>query len=142
MLARGQVQPAVQISQIFDAFDPPTRRAFQTWQQELATAVQGNQQNLSNVLGNLPTFAADASDVLQVLDVQHAAVVSLVQNGGTVFDALGHNQTALRNLITSGESVFSDDGPEPGAAGPRRSRSSRPSWTSPRRRWPGCRPSP
>jgi virulence factor Mce-like protein len=107
-LGRGQVQPAVQISQIFDAFDPPTRRAFQTWQQELATAVQGNQQNLSNVLGNLPTFAADASDILKVLDVQHAAVVSLVQNGGTVFDALGHNQTALRNLITSGESVFSE----------------------------------
>jgi phospholipid/cholesterol/gamma-HCH transport system substrate-binding protein len=108
ILPRGQVQPAVQISQIFDAFDPPTRRAFQTWQQELATAVQNNQTNLSNVLGNLPTFAADASDVLQVLDIQHAAVVSLVQNGGTVFDALGHNQTALRNLITSGESVFSE----------------------------------
>jgi phospholipid/cholesterol/gamma-HCH transport system substrate-binding protein len=108
MLARGQVQPAVQISQIFDAFDPPTRRAFQVWQQELATAVQGNQQNLSNVLGNLPTFAADASDVLAVLDVQHASVVSLVRNGGTVFDALGHNQTALRSLITSGESVFSE----------------------------------
>ena len=106
MLPRGRVQPAVQISQIFDAFDPPTRRAFQVWQQELATAVQGNSQNLSNVLGNLPTFAADATDVLQVLNVQHAAVVSLFKNGGTVFHALGHNQTALRSLITSGESVF------------------------------------
>src|SRR5947209_7038604 len=106
LLGRGQVQPAVQISQIFDAFDPPTRRAFQVWQQELAKAVQGNQQNLSNVLGNLPTFAADATDVLQVLNVQHAAVVSLFKNGGTVFHALGHNQTALRSLITSGESVF------------------------------------
>jgi virulence factor Mce-like protein len=105
-LGRGQVQPAVQISQIFDAFDPPTRRAFQTWQQDLATAVQGNQQNLSNVLGNLPTFAADSTDILKVLDIQHAAVVSLVRNGGTVFSALGQNQTALRNLITSGEAVF------------------------------------
>src|SRR5205085_2690211 len=54
----------------------------------------------------LPTFAADATDILKVLDVQHAAVVSLVQNGGTVFDALGHNQTALRTLITTGEQVF------------------------------------
>jgi virulence factor Mce-like protein len=108
LLARGNVQPAVQISQIFDAFDPPTRKAFQIWQQELATAVQHNQRNLSNVLGNLPTFAADATDILKVLDVQHAAVVSLLQNGGTVFDALGHNQTALRNLITNGEAVFSE----------------------------------
>jgi ABC-type transporter Mla subunit MlaD len=33
-------------------------------------------------------------------------VVSLVHNGGTVFGALGQNQTALRNLITSAETTF------------------------------------
>src|SRR6185437_2768821 len=46
------------------------------------------------------------SDILQVLDVQHAATVSLIQNGGTVFGALGADQTALRNLITSAETTF------------------------------------
>jgi phospholipid/cholesterol/gamma-HCH transport system substrate-binding protein len=105
-LPRDQVLPSVQLSQIFDALDPTTRHAFQTWQQELATAVNGNDQNLNDVLGNLPSFAADATDILQVLDVQHAATVSLVQNGGTVFGALGANQTALRNLITSAETTF------------------------------------
>ena len=40
-------------------------------------------------------------DILRVLDIEHSAVVSLVQNGGTVFAALGQNQAALRNLITS-----------------------------------------
>ena len=79
----------VQLSDIFNALDPTTRHAFQVWQQELATAVNGNDQNLNDVLGNLPSFAADATDILQVLDVQHAATVSLVQNGGTVFGALG-----------------------------------------------------
>ena len=69
-------------------------------------AVQGNDQNLNSVLGNLPTFAADATDLLQVLDVQHTAVVNLVRNGGTVFGALDQSQTALRNLITSGETTF------------------------------------
>ena len=68
--------------------------------------VKGNDQNLNNVLGNLPPFAADATDLLQVLDVQHTAVVKLVQNGGTVFDALDRNQSALRNLITTGETTF------------------------------------
>jgi phospholipid/cholesterol/gamma-HCH transport system substrate-binding protein len=106
LIARTQVQPAVQLDQIFNAFDPTTRHAFQVWQQELATGVRGNDQNLNSVLGNLPTFAADATDILQVLDVQHAAVVRLVQNGGTVFGALGNDQTALRNLITSAESTF------------------------------------
>ena len=105
-LPRSQVLPSVQLADIFNALDPTTRHAFQTWQQELARAVNGNDQNLNDVLGNLPTFAADATDILQVLDVQHAATVRLVQNGGTVFGALGADQTALRHLITSAETTF------------------------------------
>ncbi|MGO9907642.1 MAG: MlaD family protein [Solirubrobacteraceae bacterium] len=106
MLARSQVLPTTQLSDIFNAFDPTTRHAFQVWQQQLATAVNGNDQNLNDVLGNLPSFAADATDILQVLDVQHLATISLIQNGGTVFGALGQDQTALRNLITSAETTF------------------------------------
>jgi hypothetical protein len=106
LLPRGQVANAVQLDQIFNALDPTTRAAFRQWQQQLAVAVQGNDQNLNSVLGNLPTFAADASDLLKVLDIQHTAVVNLVRNGGTVFGALGQSQAALRNLITSGEQTF------------------------------------
>jgi phospholipid/cholesterol/gamma-HCH transport system substrate-binding protein len=106
LLPRGQVTNAVQLSDIFNALDPKTRRAFQVWQQELSKAVRGNDQNLNDVLGNLPTFAADATDILRVLDVEHGAVVRLVQNGGTVFGALNANQSALRNLITTGEATF------------------------------------
>jgi virulence factor Mce-like protein len=107
-LPRSQVLPTVQLADIFNALDPTTRHAFQTWQQELAKAVNGNDQNLNDVLGNLPTFAADATDILQVLDVQHFATVRLIQSGGTVFGALGADQTALRNLITSAESTFAE----------------------------------
>jgi len=105
-IPQGQVESEVQLSSIFNAFDPTTRHAFQVWQQQLAKAVGGNDQNLNDVIGNLPSFAADASDILQVLDVQHQAVVSLLQNGGTVFGALGANQAALQNLITTGEKTF------------------------------------
>ncbi len=106
LLARSNVQPAVQLDQVFNAFDPVTRRAFQIWQQQLALAVRGNGVNLNNAIGNLPPFAADTTDVLRVLDVQHMAVVRLLQNGGTVFAALSHDQSALRNLITSGAATF------------------------------------
>jgi virulence factor Mce-like protein len=106
MLPRSQVVPAVQLDDVFDALDPTTRRAFQVWQQQLALAVKGNDQNLNSVFGNLPTFAADAADVLQVLDIQHAAVVNLVRNGGTVFSAIASDPPTLRNLITTGETTF------------------------------------
>ncbi len=105
-LPNSQVVPAVQIDDIFNALDPPTRKAFQVWQQSLAQSVKGNDQNLNNVLGNLPAFAADATDILQVLDVEHAAVVRLTNNGATVFSALSRNQGALQHLITSGATVF------------------------------------
>ena len=106
LLARSNVTSAVQLDQIFDALDPTTRAAFRQWQQQLAVAVKGNDQNISDVIGNLPTFAADTSDLLQVLDVQHTAVVRLVQNGGTLFAALNKDPAALRNLITSAETTF------------------------------------
>jgi phospholipid/cholesterol/gamma-HCH transport system substrate-binding protein len=106
LLARSNVEPAVQLDQIFNALNPTTRHAFQQWQQELALAIRGNDQNLNSVLGNLPSFAADATNLLQILDVQHSAVVRLVQNGGTVFAALSKSQSALRNLITTGETTF------------------------------------
>jgi phospholipid/cholesterol/gamma-HCH transport system substrate-binding protein len=105
-LGNAQVVPAVQLDQIFNTFDPATRNAFHVWQQELAKAIHGNDQNLNDVLGNLPTFAVNLTQLLQVLDVEHNAVVSLVQNGGTTFNALNQDPAALRNLITAGDTTF------------------------------------
>jgi virulence factor Mce-like protein len=106
LLPRGQVQPAVQLDTIFNAFDATTRHAFQVWQQQLAVGIRNNGRNLNDTLGNLPTFAVDATAILKVLDIEHGAVVNLVRNGGTVFAALSQNQAALRNLITSSDRVF------------------------------------
>jgi phospholipid/cholesterol/gamma-HCH transport system substrate-binding protein len=106
LLPRSQVQNAVQLDQIFSTFNAPTRRAFQVWQQQLAKALNGNAQSLNDVLGNLPAFAANASDILDVLDIEHSAVVRLLTNGSTVFSAISQDPSALQNLITSGETTF------------------------------------
>ncbi len=107
-LSNSQVVPAVQAEQIYDTFDPQTRRAFQLWQQTLATALAGNNgENLNNAIGNLPPLATNLTQVLDVLDIQRGAVTSLVQNGGTTFDALNQSPAALRNLITAGDATFS-----------------------------------
>jgi phospholipid/cholesterol/gamma-HCH transport system substrate-binding protein len=106
-LANSQVVPAVQTDEIYNTFNPQTRRAFQLWQQRLAQAVGGNGQNLNNAIGNLPPFAINLTQLLDVLDIQHNAVVGLVQNGGTTFNALNQSPAALRNLITAGDRTFS-----------------------------------
>ena len=106
LLSRTNVENAVQLSDIYDAFDEPTRKAFQQWQQQFALAIHGNDQNLNDTFGNLPSFAADATDILRVLDVEHNSVQNLVRNGSTVFAAISKNQTALRGLITSAHTTF------------------------------------
>jgi phospholipid/cholesterol/gamma-HCH transport system substrate-binding protein len=105
-LPRGNVQQAVQLDDIFDALNAPTRHAFQQWMTALGKAVQGNDTNLNFALGNLPTFATGAGTTMQVLDIQQAAVQRLIREGAVVFDALTRNETALRNLITTGETTF------------------------------------
>jgi virulence factor Mce-like protein len=106
-LANSRVVPAVQADEVYNTFDPQTRKAFQLWQQQLASAVAGNDQNLNNAIGNLPPFAVNLTQLLDVLDIQHNAVVGLIRNGGTTFDALNSSPAALHNLITSGDATFS-----------------------------------
>jgi virulence factor Mce-like protein len=105
-LPDGQVKDSVQLDEIFNALDPRTRKAFQTWQQELAKGIRGHGQDLNDALGTLPGFAADASDVLQVLDTQKAALQRLVKNTGVVFGAISQNESQLRNLITGSSRLF------------------------------------
>jgi virulence factor Mce-like protein len=105
-LANGQIADTVQLDEIFDSLDPQTRKAFQTWQQELAKGIKGHGRDFNDALGTLPGFAADGTDVLAVLDSQRGALGRLVKNTGVVFRALTQNEGQLRNLITSSKQTF------------------------------------
>ncbi len=105
-LADAQVEDTVQLDEIFDSLDPATRASFRTWQQQLANGIEGRGRDFNDALGTLPGFAADASDVLQVLDSQEGALHRLVKNTGVTFAALTENEQQLRTLITSSKRVF------------------------------------
>jgi len=105
-LADAQVQDTVQLDEIFDSLDPATRASFRTWQQQLAKGIEGRGRDFNDALGTLPGFAADASDVLEVLDSQEGALHRLVKNTGVTFAALTENEQQLRTLITSSKRVF------------------------------------
>jgi phospholipid/cholesterol/gamma-HCH transport system substrate-binding protein len=105
-LANSRVAPAVELDEILEALDPTTRRAFQRWQEDMGKAVSGRGRDLNDAIGNLPSFAADGSDLLQVLDSQSGAVRALVRNTGVVFNALSQNESQLHNLIVNSADVF------------------------------------
>jgi phospholipid/cholesterol/gamma-HCH transport system substrate-binding protein len=106
VLPFSQVSPAVQLDQIFRAFDPPTRAAFETWMVTLAEGVQGRGQDISDALGNLGPFARDTNTLVQILNAQAPEVQRLVANTGDVFNALSERDHALSSLITNSNTVF------------------------------------
>jgi ABC-type transporter Mla subunit MlaD len=106
-LPDAQVSDAVQLDEIFRAFDEPTRAAFQAWMADAAVAFRGRGVDLNAALGNLDPFAERADDLLRVLDSQRLAVKKLLADGGATFDAISKQPDQLRSLIQNTESVFS-----------------------------------
>jgi phospholipid/cholesterol/gamma-HCH transport system substrate-binding protein len=105
-LARAQVEPSVQLDEIFRTFDARTRAAFQTWLQQLAISTQGRGADLSAAIANLAPFAEDANRLLGVLDTQQGAVQRVVRSTGDVFGALSERQGQLQGLIRNSGTVF------------------------------------
>ncbi|HVE69070.1 MAG TPA: MlaD family protein, partial [Solirubrobacteraceae bacterium] len=105
-LSPARVSPTVELDEIFRAFDDPTRRALQVWQQALAAGVRGRGQDLSDAFATLAPFAEDTNDLLKVLVSQEGAVQRLVRNTGVVFDALSERRGQLSGLIVNANTVF------------------------------------
>jgi phospholipid/cholesterol/gamma-HCH transport system substrate-binding protein len=105
-LPPAQVAESVQLDEIFQAFDPETRRAFQTWMQEAAVAIEGQGQNLSYAIGNFePTFT-EFEGLFRVLNSQKLAVGKLFGNGAKTFEALRGREGELADLIRSSNELF------------------------------------
>jgi phospholipid/cholesterol/gamma-HCH transport system substrate-binding protein len=106
-IPNAHVEPTVELDEIFNAFDKPTRQAFQQWVAELAKSVKHDRsQDLNDSLGNLSPFAVDGSDLLHRLDLQSVAVQRLVRNTGVVAGALNQRQGALRQLVVNANNTF------------------------------------
>jgi virulence factor Mce-like protein len=106
-LPRAQVEPTVELDEIFEAFDEPTRDAFRGWVKELARSVRGGRsQDLNDAFGNLEGLAVDGARLLRELDQQKLAVGRLVRNTGVVFGAINERSGALRELIVNANETF------------------------------------
>ena len=105
-LDAGQVSEAVQLDEIFRAFDEPTRLAFQRWMQEASVAFKGRGADLNAAIGNLEPFATEANQLLTILDSQRLATREFVRNTGEVFEALSERKGQLQGLIRNSAQVF------------------------------------
>jgi phospholipid/cholesterol/gamma-HCH transport system substrate-binding protein len=105
-LKASQVSETVELDEILRAFDPPTRRAFQSWMQDQAQAIDGYGRDVNDALGNLAPFAEDAAVLVDILNRQEGAVQRLISNTGVVFEALTERRGQLRSMIQNANRVF------------------------------------
>jgi phospholipid/cholesterol/gamma-HCH transport system substrate-binding protein len=105
-IARAHVAPTVELDEIFRAFNPKTRVAFQRWMINQGKVFGPNGQALSDALGNLTPFAEDTGALVQVLNEDKVDVRRLIRNTGSVFGALTERQGQLRGLISNSNRVF------------------------------------
>jgi virulence factor Mce-like protein len=106
-LPEANIAESVQLDEIFRTFDPRTRAAFQTWQQEAAVAIEGRGADLSYAFGELEPAFVNADRLFRVLDSQRLAVKQLFRNGATALEALRGRQGELAGLIRNSNAVFS-----------------------------------
>jgi phospholipid/cholesterol/gamma-HCH transport system substrate-binding protein len=106
VLPASQISPTVELDEIFQAFDAPTREAFQTWMQSQAMAVQGRGQDINDAFGNLAPFAVDTDQLLQILNAQQADVRRVINGTGDVFAALTARDDQLGQLMENANRLF------------------------------------
>jgi len=105
-LPRGNIKPSVELDEIFRAFDPKTREAFDTWQQQLAIAGTGYGRDFNDALALLAPLEEQATSLAKVLNRNQLALSGLVRDTGVVFDALSARGNQLSSLITNSNTVF------------------------------------
>ena len=106
LLDQRNVGDLVELDEILNTLDPYTRKAYRTWQQGVATAVNDRGDELNDTIGNLPAFVESGGDLFEVLDTHKKALGALVRNTGVVFGALTERERQLRRLVENSDTVF------------------------------------
>ena len=105
-LPPAQVAESVQLDEIFRAFDPRTRAAFQAWMQGQSASLRGRGEDFSIALASLPSFADDADRLLRLLDSQDVALRDFIRNGAQTFNAFSERSGQLSGTIQNAAKVF------------------------------------
>jgi phospholipid/cholesterol/gamma-HCH transport system substrate-binding protein len=106
VLPARQVQNTVQLDQILDAFDPKTRRAFQTWMQQGGVALTGRGEAFNQAFASLYPFATNVGRVLAVLNRQGQATRTLLGDGAQVFSALARSPAQVQGFVRGSNALF------------------------------------
>lgn len=93
-----QADEAVQIDRILDTLDPTTRRHVRTMIRAGGRGLDGRQQALNRIFGELRPLTANGARVMTVTRQRRAHVAQLIEHTGRVLDAIGSRDAQIQTL--------------------------------------------
>lgn len=111
----GDVGSTVELDELFQTFNPETRRYFQQWMQDTAKGFAGQGSTGGRALVELQLLVSDLGGLTKTLDDQTPALKSALRDSTTVFNAATAQRGALTKAFVESERVFRQTGDQEAA---------------------------
>jgi virulence factor Mce-like protein len=106
VLPLSRAQPTVELTDAFDVFDLPTRKAIQTFTEELGGAFAGRGTQFNEVLDETPSLMRDLESVTRTLTDPRTRFRRFVRGAGRVATELGAAHSELGTLVENGDTTL------------------------------------
>jgi phospholipid/cholesterol/gamma-HCH transport system substrate-binding protein len=106
-IPKAQTGQAIEIDDILNAMDAPTRKAMSESFRQLGIALDGRQQDLSAALPPLDSTMANLRPLARVGESRQQELDRILTNLNTIMQALADEQDQLGHLVDSGDRVMS-----------------------------------
>src|SRR5438132_3209187 len=106
-IPKAQTGQAIEIDDILNAMDAPTRQAMSESFRQLGVALDGRQQDLSAALGPLDSTMTNLRPLARVGESRAKELDRILTNLNTIMQALADEQDQLGHLVNSGDTVMS-----------------------------------
>src|SRR2546429_5654917 len=107
LIPKAQTGQAVEIDDILNAMDAPTRKAMSESFRQLGIALDGRQQDIGAALPPLDATMANLRPLARVGESRQQELDRILTNLNTIMQALADEQGQLGHLVDSGDTVMS-----------------------------------
>jgi phospholipid/cholesterol/gamma-HCH transport system substrate-binding protein len=106
-IPKAQTGQAIEIDDILNAMDAPTRQAMSESFRQLGVALDGRQQDVSAALAPLDSTITNLRPLARVGESRSQELDRILTNLNTIMQALADEQDQLGRLVDSGDTVMS-----------------------------------
>ena len=106
-IPKGQTGQAIEIDDILNAMDAPTRKAMSESFQQLGIALDGREQDIGAALPPLDDTVANLRPLARVGEARQKELDRILTNLNVIMQALADEQDQLGHLVDSGDTVMS-----------------------------------